>query len=178
MMVSELKQVCKKNSIPFRGKKAELIAAILSFVLERKVKNSPRKIPEKSKALKENSYPLHQDTLILSGSYKNDLKTRLFFQKLVGEHFHFTVYGLDWIKERWQEENPPTYGEFATFWQQEWELRKKKKCPLKKEWAYLCFIQKYLEKLPNASRKELTTKWKEERLMQVQKAQELLKKML
>ncbi len=62
--------------------------------------------------------------MILKGSYKNDLKTRLFFKNIVGDHFHFTAFGIDWINEKWMEGNPPTYRDYATMWQSEVDRRK------------------------------------------------------
>ena len=49
---------------------------------------------------KGKKYPLQPKTKILIGAYKNDLATRLFFKELIGDHFHFTTFGIDWINER------------------------------------------------------------------------------
>jgi hypothetical protein len=63
---------------------------------------------------------LAKDTLMLFGSYKNDLKTRIFFKNWIGQHFHFTARGIDWLKSRWLSGNPPTYLEFSEFWQEDY----------------------------------------------------------
>lgn len=177
MLMEELKEICESLNIPCSGKKGELIKRILHFVISGKIL-TPKGIPATSKAKKGEIYPLTFNTLILSGSYKNDLNTRLFMQKLVGKHFHFTAFGQDWIKEQWLAGTPPTYKEFAIFWQREYEARKKKTANPKKEWAYLNFIQSYLVKTPNAPRNEITDAWEKERRGQAKKAKSLLKKLL
>ncbi len=172
--MGELKDVCEHLHIPFSGKKGEVIRRILYFLKSGEILTSPL-IPAVSKAKKGVAYPLSPKTLILLGSYKNDQNTRLFMQKLVGTHFHFTAFGQDWIKEQWLAGTPPTYQEFANFWQREYETRQKRTATPKKEWAYLNFIQHYLEKNPNAKRKEIADAWKKERLAQVKKAQKILR---
>ncbi|XVN42631.1 MAG: hypothetical protein RCG15_08655 [Candidatus Rickettsia vulgarisii] len=59
-------------------------------------------------------YHLHPNTLMLKGSYKNDLRNRQFFKQLIGEHFHFTAIAIDWLNDRWMQglPPPPTYQEF------------------------------------------------------------------
>jgi hypothetical protein len=120
-------------------------------------------IPENSKAKKGIKYSLSAKSLILHGHYKNDLETRLFMKKLVGEHFHFTAFGIDWIHERWMAEDPPTYSEFADFWSEEMQARKERKAQPKQEWAYLSFIQKQLSDNPDMSRDKIMTLWEAER---------------
>ena len=175
MLVSELKKVCERLHIACFGKKGDVIRQIIHFVSSGKTL-SPQTIPDRSKAKKGTNYPLAPTTLILLGSYKNDLQTRLFMKRLVGEHFHFTAFGQDWIKSRWLQGNPPTYREFAHFWQKEYEARKKRPATPKKEWAYLNFIQQYLAKHPKGSKQEIAKAWQKERLLQARKADTLLKK--
>lgn len=95
-------------------------------------------------------------------------------KSLVGNHFHFTAFGQDWIKERWLARKPPTYRQFADFWQKEYKARQKKPAAPKKEWAYINFTRALIQKNPNATRKEISAGWKKERLAQVQKAKDLL----
>lgn len=135
-----------------------------------------KELPDCVFAQKGINYPLAPQTKILYGSFKNDLKTRNFFKQLVGNHFHFTAFGIDWIEERWHAGNPPTYQEFATMWQGEYERRKKTKAQPKKEWALLNFMQRYQEQFPNASKQEVMNAWKKEREKQAQFAQKLLNK--
>ena len=113
---------------------------------------------------------------MLAGAYKNDLKTRLFFKELVGPHFHFTAYGIDWLEEHWYKGKPPTYNEFAVFWQKEHERRVHKPETPKKEWAYLNFLQHYKEKNPDAPKNEMLDAWARERKNAVYSVMTLLRK--
>lgn len=177
MSVPALRSVCLRLELPSKGLKAALIARIMTYLKTGAVVTETE-IPAFSKARSGAEYPLKPSTKILYGSYKNDLVTRLFFKKLIGEHFHFTAFGLDWIKERWMEENPPTYAEFADFWQQEHLARKQQKAQPKKEWALITFVQGYVQKHPDASGAEIRSAWKKERDKQVAYAHELLKKVI
>ncbi len=80
----------------------------------------PVPLPAVSCASKGLKSDLHPEALILSGPYKNDLRTRNFVKDLVGEHFHFTAAGIDWIRACWERGKPPTYKEFADWWQAEY----------------------------------------------------------
>ena len=175
MNMTELRQACKQLKLPHTGLKALLISRIMTFIETGKIVTVPP-IPEISKAKKGHQYPLAPQTKILLGSYKNDLKTRIFMKSLVGNHFHFTAFGQDWMKQRWQEGNPPTYAEFARFWQAEHERRKNKQSPLKQEWALLNFMRRYQEEHPNAGQKEMMRDWKKERATKAHEAMTLLKK--
>ena len=135
---------------------------------------SSLKIPENSTAKKLQSYPLKPESYILYGSYKNNSVTREFFKSIIGKHFHFTAFGMDWINQRWMEDNPPTYQEFALFWQDEYERRKIKKMPAKKEWAYISFVQDYITKYPHASRNKIMDAWKKERIKHLKCVEKIL----
>ena len=161
LKMSQLKEICINLRIPPHKKKIELIQAICTYVKEGKILDIP-KIPEISKALKSTFYPLKPSTKILHGNYKNDLATRKFMKTLVGQHFHYTAYGIDWINEKWMNGTPPTYEEFAIFWQKEYEKRQLKKVSPKKEWAYINFVQEYGKSNPYANRKEIMKAWKKE----------------
>jgi hypothetical protein len=173
MNMSELKQACINLNLSHSGMKLDRIRRILAFIEKGEVIKT-KALPSISKAKKKEIYPLAPTTRILSGNYKNDLKTRLFMKKLVGPHFHFTAFGQDWMRKRWMAGDPPTYAEFAVYWQKEYESRKNKKATPKQEWAYLNFIQRYLKKHPKASRCEITEKWEEVRETKAKKAQSIL----
>lgn len=175
MNMAELKEVCAKLHLSFKGQKSDLIKAIMSFLQTGNVAKVSS-LPEAAKAKKNVSYPLAPKTYILSGNYKNDAPTRAFMKSLIGAHFHFTAFGQDWIRERWKEGSPPTYAEFAAFWQKEYEARKKRKATPKKEWAYLTFIQKYSQDHPHVSRQQISDAWGKHLEIQVKKAIDLLRK--
>lgn len=169
MNMQEIKAFCLKHDISMNGKKGNILDRIKHYLTTGCILQ-PKKIPPKSKADKNKNYPLAPKTLILHGAYKNDLKTRIFLKSIIGEHFHFTAFGQDWIMNRWQQGKPPTYSEFAKFWQKEYLKRKNSKANPRKEWAYLNFIQRTLIQSPKISKKELTSSWEKERSQQAKKA--------
>ena len=164
--VAELKDILLQFKLPIDGKKIALIQRIIHFFETGNVLHNP-KIPEISKARPGMNYPLLSETLILKDAYKNDLVTRMFFKKLIGEYFHFTAFGIDWINERWFVGNPPTYKEFADMWQAEYARRKNSKASPKEEWAYINFTQKHIEANRNASHDEIVGAWNAERARHV-----------
>ena len=161
--VSELKTILEKRRLPIDGKKMALIHRILHFLETGKIIHFP-KIPDISKARKGGDYTLTPNTLMLKNSYKNDLATRLFFKKLIGEYFHFTAFGIDWINEKWLAGNPPTYREFADMWKVEYARRQANSAAPKEEWAYINFVQKY----GNAPHNEIVNAWNKERARHVE----------
>ena len=171
--MGELRRTCLRLGLSENGKKLVLIDRILTF-LQTGEKRTLAPLPEISKAKRGMKYPLSPSTLILKNSYKNDLVTRNFLKALVGNHFHFTAYGIDWIEERWYAGSPPSYQEFADFWQSEHLKRQKLKVPPKKEWAYINFVQAYLVTKPNAAKDELLSMWVEEQKRQAALVDEIL----
>lgn len=160
--VDELRDLCNKMYLPSLGKKLNLINRILHFSSTGNIINEPQ-IPSISLAPKHALIQLKKDSLILKGHYKNDLKTRLFFKSIIGEHFHFTAFGIDWINQRWLDSNPPTYEEFAKMWQLEYQRRKQFGSTPKEEWAYINFNQQIIKKHPLISRIEMNNMWEIER---------------
>ncbi len=171
MNMKELRDVCHSLKLPHPGMKAAIIARIMHFLETEKILTEPI-IPEISRAKKHQVVLLRPESLILHGTYKNDLPTRLFFKKLIGEHFHFTAVGHDWIRARWLEGKPPSYQEFADFWEKARKLNRV--CP-KQEWAYLSFIQRFIAQNPRATGAEIMVSWKSEREKKVKKARALLR---
>lgn len=173
LKIAELKKLCTFYELPVTNKKEQLISFILAHVLGENV-IVPGPYPEVSRSQRGFRPPLAPESLMLMGAYKNDLKTRAFFKKFLGSHFHFTAYGIDWLDACWRQGNPPTYAEFATFWQSEHEKRKLVPAPLKKEWALLNFLQRYKAANPQATKSETTKAWHSERERAVKRVAELL----
>lgn len=163
--VAELKSLAERLGLEKDGTKIFLIEKIAQFVQTGKILKKAS-FPAVSMAKKGRDPGLLPDSLILKGSYKNDLKTRLFFKSLIGEHFHFTAFGIDLINKRWLEGNPLTYKEFAQMWQQEYLFRKQNQVAPKVEWAFINFSKKFLEQNPNASKEQLHKAWQSERASQ------------
>lgn len=161
--VHELKEIATRLALSDKGNKMTIVMRILHY-LERGEKLTLPKFPEKSCAKRGQEYPLDKNTFMLKGSYRNDLKTRQFFKQLIGEYFHFTAFGIDWLNERWMEGNPPTYHEFAIMWQKEFQARQKSPVAPKEEWAYINFVKKHQLSSPNASKELVNKAWEDERL--------------
>lgn len=174
LKMAELKKLCLQLNLPSAGAKAEIIDRIKHFITTGKILEIPP-IPAISKAQKGKSYPLAPQTLMLIGAYKNDAQTRAFFKKFIGNHFHFTAFGIDWLNLRWKQGTPPTYQEFADMWQKEYTKRKMQKPEPKKEWALITFVQRYMEAHPNASHTEVMKAWHKKRAEMVALVQEYFK---
>lgn len=160
--VRELKEIAIQLSLSDKGNKMTIIIRILHFLKTGQKLTLP-KFPEKSCAKRAGFYSLGENEWMLKGSYRNDLKTREFFKELIGDHFHFTAFGIDWLNERWMEGNPPTYRAFASMWQEEYEKRKNLPVAPKEEWAYINFVRQYSVNFPNAGKKVINHAWECER---------------
>lgn len=174
--VLELRGVAANLMINVSGVKSVLIETIYTFLATGE-KAEPKKIPKRSCVsanFTKNQIAISKDMLILKGAYKNDNKTRLFFKSLIGSHFHFTAAGIDWINSRWFDGNPPTYQEFADYWQKAYELCKLKKPEPKKEWALLTFVKQFMKQHPKANKIAIFKAWHEERLKHVELVYKLL----
>lgn len=142
LKMPELKQACLLLGLAPTGLKGQRIDRIKQFITTGSVLALPE-IPLISRAQPRTEYPLHPETKILFGSFKNDLRTRLFMQQLVGLDFHYTAFGMDWIKACWLSGQPPTYAMFAVYWRAEYAGRKGRKPVPKQEWALLNFLQEH-----------------------------------
>lgn len=171
--VGELKGLCLEMGVHDKGVKGVLISRVLHFVRSGEAITEPV-IPAVSKAKRNVAYPLHPETLMLKGAYKNDLETRLFFKQLIGEHFHFTAFGIDWLNDRWLKGEPPTYLEFAEMWKVEHAKRKQLGSTPKEEWAYINFAQNLVRLNPQATRDEIIKGWDIERAKQKASVAELM----
>ncbi len=160
--MSELKDLSRLLALVDKGAKMAMIMRIIHFLHTGQKLITP-KIPDASLAKRGEIYSLSPTTLMLKGSYKNDLKTRLFFKRLVGDHFHFTAFGIDWLNDRWMEGKPPTYHEFAKMWQEEYKKRQSMPVAPKEEWAYINFVQTFIKSSPQASRESVNIAWECER---------------
>lgn len=175
--VGELRDLSAQLSLVDKGNKKVIIFRICHFFLTGEKLKVP-KFPKESCAQRGKTYPLKANGLMLKGAYKNDLKTRIFFKRLVGSHFHFTAFGIDWLNERWMEGNPPTYLEFANMWEEEYYRRKENPVAPKEEWAYINFVRNFLTHSPEASKACVYQAWKDEREKNKAKAYQQIEKFL
>ena len=75
--VEELRDLSILLSLDPKGTKKDLVFCITHYLATGEKWISP-KIPPISRAVKGVFYPLEENTVMLKGSYKNDLKTRLY----------------------------------------------------------------------------------------------------
>lgn len=162
--VSELRSLAEACHLSKKGGKRFLIERILHFLKTGEKQELPS-YPAVSLAKGSLEEPITAKSQMLRGRYKNDLKNRLFFKKLIGPHFHFTAFGIDWLEDRWLKGQPPTYQEYAEMWTQEMAFRKTKGSLPKDEWAYIRFVKNYLLKDAKAGRSDLLKNWEEERIL-------------
>lgn len=172
--VSELRAYCDELALSSKGKKAALVIRIVHFLQTgEKLVTLPYPAISVHKGPKPET--LKANDLILKNAYKNDLKTRLFFKTLIGEYFHFTAFGIDWLEERWMQGKPATYQEFANMWGKEYAFRQLNGSTPKSEWAYIRFVKRYLKTHAQASREEILEKWEEERMINKKVVKQILK---
>lgn len=175
LKMPELKRACHLFQLPLGGKKGALIDCISRFIASGRITKAPE-FPRKSLAEYHPKQPLKKESLMLFGGFKNNEITRNFFKKLIGPQFHFTAFGVDWLAKRWHAGNPPTYQEYADFWQAETARRKSKKATPKKEWRFIGFLQEMHEKNPELSKQQLQKEWKKIQQQKAKDAGMLLKK--
>lgn len=95
---------------------------------------------------------------------------------MIGQQFHFTAYGIDWLNDRWYAGEPPTYQEFADCWVTETAKRKQNKPEPKDEWQYINFMQQMAYEQPHLQKDELMAAWKKLQADKSHTAFELIKK--
>ncbi len=171
--VSELKQACAMFDLPSKGKKGDIITRIITYLDSGVVTQLPT-VPPQSLAKNHPPQDLRPKALMLQGGYKNDAKTRALFKEMIGPHFHYTAFGVDWLMDRWLQGDPPTYQEFADYWVEETERRKLTKVKPKSEWRLITFMQEMHAAHPLLTIADLFQLWHHVRNEKVKKAFEIL----
>lgn len=125
LKVDELKAFAARAGIKPRQSKQGLIDALLAVVCGAPISDpgkqafNPRSAKSKALAARFDS-----DHHIVPGVYRNNATYRARFKQMIGSHFTYTNYGMDWIKQQWQDGKCPTYEAFAKYWQDEFKRRK------------------------------------------------------
>ncbi|MEM0911360.1 MAG: hypothetical protein AAGJ37_10325 [Pseudomonadota bacterium] len=183
LKVDELKHICGELECSASGQKQDIIDAILQAVKSapRKTKNvlsQPNALQSiQAKRRSDDQSRKDPDVFIIPGKYTNNRVQREKFKQLIGGHFSFTSFGMDWIKQQWEKGKYPSYDEFAAFWQAEYERRKKggsftSKATLQR----VTFFREMKGKYP--SKTALESAWKEKREEQASIALSLLQSLL
>lgn len=120
---AELIALCQYHHLSVTGTKQVLINRLLTDCGI--TDTAPKPVPPDISAIAETgpAHALSPVAYILPNHYTNGRKTRERFQQLIGKHFRFTSYGMDWIRACWAAGRYPRYEEFAAYWQGEYERR-------------------------------------------------------
>ena len=124
LKVPELRALSERAGLPVAGNKQALIDGLLSLANgnPRARTSAPTELsPTEARHLRS-SYPA--DTHLVPGHYANNRVHRERFEALIGPHFSYTIYGMDWIRAQWAGGTCPTYAAFAAYWQAEFERRR------------------------------------------------------
>ncbi len=158
LKIDELRTISKKFNLNYKENKLFLIEDIVYF-LKNNQKPKPRTMPEISISKKNVVYKIDLNEQILYGHFKNNYETRDFFKKHIGDHFHFTVFAIDWVNKNWHEGTVITYSDYIDMWKSQFS----QKHQLKDEWMYMRFVKEFLQKNNNITQKQVNTEWKKER---------------
>ncbi|NGX31551.1 MAG: hypothetical protein K940chlam8_00924 [Chlamydiae bacterium] len=150
---SELVAFCRQNNLAQNGLKQALTKRIYIFLSTGK----KTFLKAKSCTFRDSDLPLQKTTYIKN--YVNDLKTRMFFKKHLGSHFHFTVHLMRFIKENVGEKL--TYGDLIEEWKKEHKRKKdpNHKRPISKSCEYNQFFRDFFSKEKGRSRKDAIQAW-------------------
>lgn len=162
LKVSELRALSLSLGFVMTGKKEQLINRLLHFLKTGALLESVP-FPPSAYAPKGYRAVLAKEARMFYKTHRHDLKTRLFFKQLIGPHFHFTAFGIDWLEGRWRVGKPPSYQEFAVMWEAEYQKRKMCPAPPKQEWAFIRFSQAFRERFPDTPRSRLLAAWMNQR---------------
>ena len=115
-MKDDLVAFARRLGVATKGYKPELVARI-----ERRLRGLPEanETPKRPKPGRDSEKSLTLETPVVN--YKSDAKTRAFFEKMIGPHFHFTYH----LNQYRLHNRGLTYGDLVDEWIAEHERRKK-----------------------------------------------------
>lgn len=154
-MKAELAEFARQLGLPTHGYKPELSARI-----ERRLRNLPDE-PETRRAqpkmARDSAMPLRRDTPVVN--YKNDDKTRAFFESQIGPDFHFTYH----LNQYRLAHEGLTYGDLVDEWVAERERRQRDDYvpPIAEHGKYNRFIRDFFndERNKGKSMRDAATAW-------------------
>ena len=151
----ELVSFCSANGLSGIGGKSDLINRIKHF-LQTGQKLAPIKIRRIDKWDSDNK--ITKDTLVVN--YKNDAKTRNFFEKEIGTHFRFNSYLRQFAKNSNKDSNL-TYGDLIQGWIKTEEQKQNSSCKntIDKQFEFNQFQRDFYAKEKGKTRKELVAAW-------------------
>ncbi len=151
----ELVSFCSANGLSILGGKPDLVNRIECF-LQTGQKIAPTKVKRIGGLDSENE--ITQETPVIN--YKNDAKTRTFFEKKIGKHFRFNSYLRQFAKIS-NEDSNLTYGDLVKGWIKAEEQRKNPsyKSTIDQQFEFNQFQRDFYAKEKGKTRKELIEAW-------------------
>ena len=153
----ELIDFCKKHKIYTSGAKADLTKRIKSFLEKGIVENV---VKNKSYKNRDSDKDIRLDTKVIN--YKNDLKTRFFFKKHIGNHFHFTAHLMKFIKNKHETGKEITYEDLIKEWKDEYKRKQNPdyKTKIGKTFEYNQFIRDFFTNNKGKKLSDAIRAWK------------------
>jgi len=153
----ELIKFCSQHGLKTTGGKIELAARIEHFL--KTGEHLPEKAPTKKKIHKKNSVQkLPQDiNEPIPENYTSSTLYRKYFESIIGPHFHYTVYMMNYMKK-----HPGiTFKKYVDEWIAEHERRKNKnyKPPIQKSCEYNQYTRDFFTNNPDRKRDEAIACW-------------------
>ena len=174
-MKTELVNLSKKLELPTNGSKMELQNGIIYYIKNKKQNKNIKIKKIKEQIPKKVPINLTPDTKLSEG-YICNLITRNFFKKHIGDHFHFTYFLNEYVKN-----NPnKTYQDAINYWNYQYNNPElfKKKYEKTGKFEYNNFMKKYYEDHENASLDNVIKGWNEHKEKRNKKCKKTLQKLL
>lgn len=158
----EMADFCRQEGLSTSGLKEDVTCRIAEYL-----ENGSRAGPVAAKRARtgppDSSKPLKLTTPVVN--YKNDAKTREFFQQHCGPNFRFNSYLRQFAKGVPAGESP-TYGDLIQGWRAAEDQRAKGSSEIGKQFEYNQFSRDYFAEEPDGTRKGMMEAWAEVRAIQ------------
>lgn len=150
----ELIKFCRTNKLLTTGSKIELTTRIYLFL---KTGEKEISLTKSTRKTLDSANDLTLDTPVIN--YKNNLKTRQFFTKHIGSHFHFNSYLRKFTNEK--PINGLTYGDLIHGWIAEEDRKKSPNYTntIDKQFQYNQFIHDFFIHEHNKTLQEAIKAW-------------------
>jgi hypothetical protein len=149
----ELQNFCKNLKISTNGKKLELKERIIYFLktgnlLEKKSQKKTKRVDVKEISLNS----------VIEKNFRMTNQIRNFFKSYIGDHFHFTVHNMLYIKKNLGK---ITYEDYINEWKLEFEKRKNKnyKPKISKSCEYNQYIRDFFSENKSLKLKDAIKCW-------------------
>jgi len=151
---SELMIFCRELKISSSGGKIEIANRISEYLETGKVtKKTIIKKPKLPKA----TQPITEDTII-GIEYRTYKEKKEFLKSKIGNHFHFTIYLLDYFKKN---AGKKIYGELIQEWHKEQKLKKDPNFikEITPQFEYNTYIRDFLKNNPTKTKEIAIQHW-------------------